>query len=423
MKIAIKGLRAKPTAGGVRYYWEPSPAERRAKWKPIALGQDLDAAMRAARARNDEVEIWREGGAKPRQVKTFIKRATVAALIDRYRRDEFPGLAKNTRATYGTALRRIEAIFGDVPAAGVARKHVRQFRDAMMKPKAHGGVGHTSAHTTLRVLRTLFQWAIDKADMDLDNPAVHFDLETPAPRHQIWDELDSAAFDAAAEAIGLPGLGFAIAIAEYIGQRETDLLRLNASQWREVKGLDRDTREALVSDHGPDAGKVMGIFIRQGKTNRWIGVPVAGDMRDRIEAQIAANDNRAREPGAIAVTNLLINDASGLPWQQRHFIRKFAEAKALAVKGFTYQGRIYAPRPELAELQFRDLRRTAVVRLGELGLEDQLIAAITGHKLETVKKILEVYMPRTTKMAARAVVARIGQARPADAGGSKEQTA
>ena len=61
----------------------------------------------------------------------------------------------------------------------------------------------------------------------------------------------------------------------------------------------------------------------------------------------------------------------------------------------------------LDTLQFRDLRRTCVVTLGELGLDDAGISAITGHTLATIKKILEVYMPRTEAMAARAIVARI----------------
>jgi hypothetical protein len=51
------------------------------------------------------------------------------------------------------------------------------------------------------------------------------------------------------------------------------------------------------------------------------------------------------------------------------------------------------------------------------------IAAITRHKLETVKKILEVYMPRTTKMAARAIVARIGQAKRDDDSATKKSGA
>ncbi len=166
----------------------------------------------------------------------------------------------------------------------------------------------------------------------------------------------------------------------------------------------------------------MGFKLRQGKTKRWVGVPVTGALRDKVEARIAANRAAAAVPGAIGVTTILINDHSGQPWAVRRFIAKFTDAKALAVKGFVANDNtVHAPRPQLEDLQFRDLRRTAVVRLGQLGLEPQLIAAITGHKLATVEKILEVYMPRTTKMAARAIVARLADRRQAPVASLEKQ--
>ena len=53
--------------------------------------------------------------------------------------------------------------------------------------------------------------------------------------------------------------------------------------------------------------------------------------------------------------------------------------------------------PEVAALQFRDLRRTIVVWLGRAGMEDSAIAGITGHAIDYCKKILETYMPRDTQ--------------------------
>lgn len=37
--------------------------------------------------------------------------------------------------------------------------------------------------------------------------------------------------------------------------------------------------------------------------------------------------------------------------------------------------------------------------MGQRGIPDHLISAITGHRLEMIKKILETYLPRTTGMA------------------------
>ncbi len=42
-------------------------------------------------------------------------------------------------------------------------------------------------------------------------------------------------------------------------------------------------------------------------------------------------------------------------------------------------------------------------------------AAITGHSLDATRKILEVYMPRTTKMAGKAIALRMERSAPADA--------
>lgn len=52
-------------------------------------------------------------------------------------------------------------------------------------------------------------------------------------------------------------------------------------------------------------------------------------------------------------------------------------------------------------VQFRDLRRTCVVYLGELGMDAHLIASVTGHDIDETQRILKTYIPRTTGRAAR----------------------
>ena len=420
----------KPLAlGGFGHYWQPSPALARKGWKPVNLGaspsDDDREKQDLARAKNGEVDAWRNDGQKPRAVKRFTHRRTMAELVDLYRADaKFTDLADNTQRVYRSALKlflvwatdpRQAGGEGNLPLASITPERVAKLRDALMKPAAKGGAPrHHRAHNLLRVLRTVLAFAVAKRMIER-NPADRFDLSTPAPRDQVWEPADVAAFAAAAIAMGYPGLAFAVELAEYTGQREADLLALNVGKWREVKNLDRIDQDRLA---GPD-GRVMGVHINQKKMSRdgglsrgreararWVGIPIAGDVRGRIEAAIAAN---ARRTPATAL--ILVDDKTGRPWTTRQFIRRFTEAKAIAIappKGLAYRGLV--AHPALAELQFRDLRRTCVVRLGELGLEDALIAAITGHMLASIKRILETYMPRTNKMAARAVVARIGAA-------------
>jgi integrase len=410
-------------SGAYGYYWQPSAALKRDGWDKVNLGfsvrpNDQDK-MDAARRKNDEVAAWRNGGAKPREVKKFTRRETMAGLIKHYKAsDNFIDLAENTQRTYSSSLTAIEVWAsdpkkpggdGNLPLATITDERVTKLRNALMKPTEKGGAPrHHRAHNILRVLRTLMQYAEkEKMIPKGSNPAKDFGLSTPAPRHQVWEHEDVEAFKASAVKLGYPDLGFAVELALYVGQREADMLKLTGlpppstrSNWREVLNLDPETRNRLA---GPD-GRVMGISLQQGKTKVWVGVPIVGELRAKIEARIA--DNAKTEP---RVMQLLIDDKTGRPWKVRQFIRKFTEVKADAVaKG-------HAP---LAELQFRDLRRTCVVRLGELGLEDGLISAITGHKLASLKKILETYMPRTNKMAARAVVARLG---PAPVGAASEQ--
>lgn len=413
----------KKTAGGLRYYWQPSAALAKKGWKALPLGQDLVKAIAAAKAENDRVDEWRNGGEKPKEVKRYVQRTTIAALIEAYRAsDKFKGLAASTRLTYASALNLIEEWAtnapagarvpahkrGDMPVAWVTRQRVRVLRDALMRPGKDGIVQHHRAHSTLRVGRTLFAWGRNNLDGMSENPFESFDLATPGPRDQIWEHEDAAAFSAAAIRNGDPVIAFAIELAEYTAQREADLLKLQASHYREVKNLDeRDEAAILAEDRraGITDGIPMGIYVRQGKTKRWVGVPVAGQIRAKIEAAIAANAKRE-----IPSTNILVSDRSGRPFADRwQFLRAFNDAKERAISPTPEDlAAGVVPHPALALLQFRDFRRTCVVRLGELGLEDQLISAITGHMLGSIKKILEVYMPRTTKMAARGIVARIG---------------
>jgi hypothetical protein len=73
------------------------------------------------------------------------------------------------------------------------------------------------------------------------------------------------------------------------------------------------------------------------------------------------------------------------------FSRWFAEIRALAKLR--------------DELQPRDLRRTAMVRMNEAGAELRHIAAVSGHTISQTMKILETYLPAIFKMAQSAVAA------------------
>ena len=44
-----------------------------------------------------------------------------------------------------------------------------------------------------------------------------------------------------------------------------------------------------------------------------------------------------------------------------------------------------------------------MVRFAEAGTPERWIAAVTGHQIESCRRIIETYLPRTSDMAAAAI--------------------
>lgn len=389
--------------GSASYYWQPSATLAREGWRAQPLGKDEAAAIETARTINKQVDQWRQGTPLA-EIRTCHQDGTLAAAIADYRREVLEGTRPNgrrkiaalTAKTYSSALNRLQAWAGTQPLVFITRPRVQALRDGMLK----SGVGEHAAHTTLKLGRQLFNWLIDQGRWEQGkNPFENFGMGQPAPRETIWSPAARELILATADAMGRPSIALAITLGFAIGQREADILGTVISQFvalpqHKMQPEDWRTLAAIAPDGTP-----RGIRIRQNKTGAWIEVPVVGETRRRVEANIAL----ARTAGTM---QLILDDTRtgayvGTSGQTR-FIRDFAEVRAKATAAATAAGD--APlADEIERLQFRDLRRTCVVYLGELGLEDHLIAAITGHDIDETRRILKTYMPRTTGRAARAI--------------------
>jgi integrase len=106
------------------------------------------------------------------------------------------------------------------------------------------------------------------------------------------------------------------------------------------------------------------ITLRQSKTGVLLAVPVAKELR------IALNETPRQSP------TILICETTKRTWKPYFFRHEFRRIANMA---------------DLTNLQFLDLRRTAVVRLAEAGCTVPEIAAITGHQLDRTARILETY--------------------------------
>lgn len=402
-------------SGSTSWYWQPSATLRARGYRPATLGQARgDIAppeiVAAARALNDQAD----GGNAT--VAAAIRRQrplTLAEAVRRYTEAGFPSVKRpgtavraSTADAYAAKFRTLKAWGGDVALSSITRERVRVLKDNLMKPM-DGRVRHHHAHETLRVGRTLFAWLEQQGLTPRGgNPFADFGLSAPAPRDAIWWQPAREALFAAAVSEADPDLDMELAIdlAFSIGQREADLIRLQLNAYVEIPKykVDPEDWQQLAEPDATGARTLMGIRVRQSKGKRWIEVPVVGDTRRRVEAQIAA----ARAAG---VTTLLFDARSGRPWTmpnleagQTRFIRRFSDVRTAAIDAAAEAGDAGLA-AEIATLQFRDFRRTAVVFLGELGMADHLIASITGHDLDDTKRILDTYMPRTSGMATKAI--------------------
>lgn len=405
-------VRVKDYATGIHWYWEPSAALKRANWEPKALGADMKAAIDEAIKLNDQVEAWRSGGAKPEQIRALVKRSTIAALIERYDREYLVHQSENHHRAAKGNLAQVKLLFGDLLTSELTVNHVHNWRDRMMGTGQWTEAGpicaHHTAHNRLRALRAMFNWAMKPAQkLATSNPAEEFELATPAGRHQIWSDDDIGAFAAAAIAMDppMPNMAFAVRLAAYTGQREGDLVGFTENHWKELHVSNPIIAARLA---GKDK-KIMGWqdiqnkSITRDRTRRQnlpshIAIPFDPGMRDQVERIFAFNRAKDRPAGRL-ITYALVNDRSGEPWRLRHFIRSWQDILEEAAKK--------TGRAHMRDLQWRDLRRTCIVQLNRLGLNDQQIAAISGHKLKTIKTILEIYCPRDTVMAGAAILARV----------------
>lgn len=423
-QIHIPCLVGKKNKGGITsWYWQPSATLARAGWKPLTLGKDESAAITTARKRNAEVENWKSGGAKPVEVKKREQTGTFAALLARYEREVIDGrdaagnwiIARSTARTYRTSMKRLAAWAGEYPVAYITPQRVKNLRKAMMDPKT--GVGHHAAHQCLKQGRQVFAFA-ESEDITAkgSNPFANFNLAAPPPRDVIWSPPVREAMIFAAYDQGQPSMALAIMLGFATGQREQDYLAMGQRQYvvipeHKMQPEDWRTLQAMSPD-----GVVRGIRLRQHKTKAWVEVPVTGLVRWAIEANIATATARGattvllddtRQPTEAGATAATYHGAAG----QTRFQRDFAEIREWAIATATGEGDTDLA-DELATIEYRDLRRTCVVYLGELGLDAHLITGITGHDIDETQRILKTYMPRTTARAARAIaLASVRQAK------------
>jgi len=273
---------------------------------------------------------------------------TLAGLVKAYEDSpDFKGLADSTQAVSKYLFRVIDREYGDLPLDGLedraaVRSDMLDWRDRMAKQSPRG------ADNTLAHLARVLSWGKERGKIP-ENPLAGFRRIYRADRSEkIWLPEHIAAFQQIAP---LP-LKNALILALHTGQRQGDLLRL---AWNAYDG--------------------RSLAIRQSKTGAKVVVPCTAALKELLDAL----------PRKQAV---ILTSPSGQAWKADHFRHIWRE---------------YSNKAGLKELNFHDLRGTAVTMLSEAGCTTQEIAAITGHSLRNVASILERYLAMTRTLAENAI--------------------
>ena len=188
-------------------------------------------------------------------------------------------------------------------------------------------------------------------------------LERSPPRQHVWEDEQIAAFIDYCERRRRPSIGLAVDLGANIAQRLSDILALSWNQYQD------------------------GCFvIRQQKTGAIVAVPVVDDLKARLD----------RTPRTSPIIVTAEGDkchawATNQPYRRPVF--------SIVFRKLTRMSKIR----DVDGLQFRDLRRTAIVNMSRAGCTPQEIASVSGHSINTVAAMLRIYSPPDSTQARHAM--------------------
>lgn len=348
-KHRVRYLVTRQYAGRTWYYWHNPHAAARGMVRE-ALGCELGPAIARAEQLNAAWDRLRTEGPS-----AGAAEGTLAWWLDQLEAEPaFAARPRNTQSEVRSAFRRLrETPLAGFRLAAIAGDDVTEIYRGLARRK-----GVDMAHRTCKWLK----WALGRAHHAKripSDPTQGLRLARPGARQEVWEDAEIEAAIAAALRIERPSAALAFRLAADLGQREGDLIRL---PWSRVRVAGDGTARVIVT---------------QRKTGATVGVRATAALHQALASA------REQAQGPL----ILVYELTGQPYTRDQAVDTFRAVIAAAGK---------AVRPGL---QFRDLRRTAVVRLAEAGATVPMISAITGHSLLRVEQILETYLPRTAPMA------------------------
>ena len=338
------------------WHFAPGPAMRRAGIKNKVLGpagsRDADYAYRAMIDKADRaVARYRDA-----QEVAPSRCVTVGAILDDWSSDaNMKGRKKRSPKTiklYRSTVNQLRPFFGDVPADRLTVAVVEEWFWPAFEAHPH------NTHQMFRSLRAAMNYA-RKRKIVAGHDIADCDFPTPKSRDRLVERHELKALMDAAYALKLDAVARYCALAITSGQRTSDILGMGCE---------------LLSQPG--------FGVTQGKTGADVSMPFHDFALRHLESMATSGDR-------YIVARPDTGDRYPLRLFQNHWHRVREKAAETV--------------PTCADIWAYDLRTACVVYMAQGGSTLAQIASVTGHKLNSVTRILQHYLPRNPLLAAQAV--------------------
>ncbi len=358
IKLDTRYLEVRKVRGKTGFAWNNRHAKvhgLKAEW----LGYDPVKAAQRADELNKMYDRSREG------VVAYASGSLGWWLHQIERTDEHNNRPDKVRNEVENAFKRLRA----TPLISAQLKKItgKHCKVLAMKLAEAGGVA--KSHRTVKWLRYAFSQAVEDGRLDR-NPLAGVKIKRPRARQVVVWEHEVEDLIAHFISIRRSSLALAIRFAFDTSQRSSDLINLSWTRWN--NGLMR---------------------IRQAKTNATVLVPALPELMDMVGTVTRTS------------TQIIVSEETGQPYKSDNFSHLINEGfRALGPKDPKTGDPLGLKDEETGQPKvFRDLRRSAVVRLALAGCTIPMISAITGHSYARCEQILETYLPRTSEMAKLAI--------------------
>jgi len=289
------------------------------------------------------------------------ERTTLKAALTRYLSEVTPAKKPSTQYAERRKAKPIFERLGDYSLAAITPDIVARYRDERLAE----GKSNTTVRLELAILSHLFNTAIREWGLGLVyNPVANIRKPTPANgRNRRFSPTEEERLLSAVDQHSNPMLGWVTGIALCTGMRQGEILSLHRDQV--------DIQRRLVRLDKTKNGDVRTVPL---------STRAAEVFREAIEHPMHK----------LVDTPLLFYGEPGRDGKRRPYVIHKVWAQAMQRAG-------------LRDFRFHDLRHEAVSRLVEVGLSDQEVAAISGHKSMQMLK-------RYTHLRAEDLVAKLDRA-------------